>query len=554
MKIVRSPYRVLGVALATAALSLPIAGRAQNSIYSIAASSVPSPPAGAALSMRLLNGTGGAYADNQIYWLIIGQDPNNGFRWSYVDGNGGMHPISAAMNDAAGHLTKNGANYANIDFPLVSGQWIGIPRITAARMYYSVGEPVYIKTFDNGFAGPDINNPADPNRNVTFDWSEFTIDAAGYHGNTTRVDMFGFPIQMRVTNVGGNFDMTTGELESQTRNGIISAYQSYVPAEFQSLATVQAPYRIVAPLHGSFAAGQPNGNYFSSYTTQYTTQEIMGASGNLANNSPVDASINRHVWNLPQAQWGDPANFYKASPANWYAAFWHTVAIGGLAYGMPYDDYANQSSYVSVGDPKGVMFRIAWNTPVTSGDITNAGYSVVASENQTVNFSTPVDDAYGANGSYFFRYAAKGNVTFSNAAWGGDPIFGVAKFGYAKPFTKSAAEGGSATFSVPVEAAYGANGAYYFNWGTSGTVTFTNAAWGGDPIANVAKSGYFMPYTQCANENGTVTFNSPTDLAYGANGHYSFRHAFTGTITFNNATFGDPIAGTAKAGYYRPSH
>ena len=77
---------------------------------------------------------------------------------------------------------------------------------------------------------------------------------------------------------------------------------------------------------------------------------------------------------------------------------------------------------------------------------------------------------------------------------------------------------------------------------------------GYNTLANVAKAGYIMPYTQCAGENGTVAFTSPVDLAYGASGHYVFRHAFTGTVTFNNATFGDPISGTAKGGYYRPSY
>jgi len=185
---------------------------------------------------------------------------------------------------------------------------------------------------------------------------------------------------------------------------------------------------------------------------------------------------------------------------------------------------------------------------------TTSNYNVVCSENQTVNFTTPVDAAYGANSSYFYKYAVKGSQTFSNTAFGGDPIPNVAKSGLARSFWPSVSEGNSATFSVPVEAAYGGNGSYFFNWGTSGTVTFSNAAWGGDPAFNVAKAGYIMPYTQIAGENQSVTFSAPTDLAYGANGHYNFRHAFTGTITFNNATFGDPISGTAKGGYYRPSH
>jgi len=187
---------------------------------------------------------------------------------------------------------------------------------------------------------------------------------------------------------------------------------------------------------------------------------------------------------------------------------------------------------------------------------TNAAlnYTVVAGENQTVYFGSPADVAYGANGSFYNRYAVSGNFTFSNTTFGGDPIFGVAKSGLARPFLKAVAEGNAVNFVTPVEAAYGANGNYLFNWGTSGVVTFTNTAFGGDPIPNVAKAGYFVQYTRCADENGSVTFTSPTDLAYGANGQYIFRHAFTGTITFNNSTFGDPISGVAKGGYYRPSH
>ena len=42
-------------------------------------------------------------------------------------------------------------------------------------------------------------------------------------------------------------------------------------------------------------------------------------------------------------------------------------------------------------------------------------------------------------------------------------------------------------------------------------------------------------------------------MAYGAKGSFVFQSAKTGTIAFNNATFGDPAPGTPKKGYYRLS-
>ncbi|MEO7715154.1 MAG: protease pro-enzyme activation domain-containing protein [Capsulimonas sp.] len=236
-------------------------------------------------------------------------------------------------------------------------------------------------------------------------------------------------------------------------------------------------------------------------------------------------------------------------------------AVYALGKGANYNTYFYDVTSGSNGKPAvtGYDLVTGWGSPKGQALIDalsgSSNYTAVASENQTVSFGTPVDVAYGANTSFFYKYAIAGSFTFSNATFGGDPIFGVAKSGYSKPFVKSVNEGSSATFGYPVEAAYGANGHYLFNWGTTGTVAFTNAAWGNDPAPNVAKSGYYLPYAQCAGEGGSVTFSAPTDVAYGANGHFLFQHAVTGTIVFNTTTFGsDPAYGTHKYGYYRPSH
>jgi RHS repeat-associated protein len=60
-------------------------------------------------------------------------------------------------------------------------------------------------------------------------------------------------------------------------------------------------------------------------------------------------------------------------------------------------------------------------------------------------------------------------------------------------------------------------------------------------------------YTLCANEGQAFALPSTCDVAYGANGSFAFRSAQSGTITFSNATFGDPAPGAPKKGYYRLS-
>ncbi len=82
-----------------------------------------------------------------------------------------------------------------------------------------------------------------------------------------------------------------------------------------------------------------------------------------------------------------------------------------------------------------------------------------------------------------------------------------------------------------------------------------------DPNTNkvqVAEVKYLMfdgpeGYTWCAHERQSYTFNELVDVAYGSNGKFNFKYNVTGTVSFNNATFGDPISGTVKAGYYRKS-
>lgn len=60
-------------------------------------------------------------------------------------------------------------------------------------------------------------------------------------------------------------------------------------------------------------------------------------------------------------------------------------------------------------------------------------------------------------------------------------------------------------------------------------------------------------YTFCANENEHCSFSGTQDVAYGANGKFTYKTRVTNGIDCNNSVFGDPNYGTAKACYIKPS-
>lgn len=70
------------------------------------------------------------------------------------------------------------------------------------------------------------------------------------------------------------------------------------------------------------------------------------------------------------------------------------------------------------------------------------------------------------------------------------------------------------------------------------------------PLAGVHRN---LPagYVQVAAENETVVFDSPVDVAYGYPGGYVFMYGVTGSVRFDNATFGDSFYGQVKSGYVR---
>ncbi|CAM5632960.1 MULTISPECIES: glycoside hydrolase family 64 protein [Streptomyces] len=358
------------------------------------------------------NNTRGTYGNSQIYVTVLGQVTPG--QWSYMKSDGTMTHINHLDATTPGHLTKNGVNYPNMSFTLAqSGGSVPSPTsIRGGRIYVSLGSPLYIPVSpdDQGWGGPDLRNPNDPNTDVYYDWYEYTyvFGQVSFGGNTTQVDQFGFPMTSRLTQTSSGYDTTRGI--TLTRAQVMSQYAASVGAAFRPL---QNTYRIVAPRSSSlFLAGGSQANYLQAYVDQtwsyyaahpfkltrlgetfsgqvsgntltftkngagpYTlakpsSPDVVACAGALASGSDPEkqlgaefcAAFNRGVA-LDTSAWYTPSAYYTGGIKNDYAAFLHTVGLDKRAYAFPYDDINDQSSVQILGNanpPTGLTLGIGW--------------------------------------------------------------------------------------------------------------------------------------------------------------------------------------------------
>lgn len=158
--------------------------------------------------------------------------------------------------------------------------------------------------------------------------------------------------------------------------------------------------------------------------------------------------------------------------------------------------------------------------------------------------------AYGVNGSFLYRtsgFPAGNTIPCTPAFFGGDPAPGVVKTCYVANYSFHIAEGAS-TFTER-NIAYGANGVFNFK-AINGNYTCNNATFG-DPLPGVAKACYaaLPDYFVAAQEGGTMSGLFKAPIAYGANGRFVYTIG-NGSVACNSASFGsDPVFGVVKSCY-----
>ena len=136
--------------------------------------------------VKILNRTNGQYPDSQVYWSYNGQ-------------------------------TRSIAEQPYFD----------MPANTAGRMYFYLGSP----------------------NSQYYDFIEFTVGPNVFNGNTTRVDAFGLKLAMRL-HADDGYDVAVGEdyaTFAEAREATFQRFINEMPAEFDHLAQIQAPFRIPSP-------------------------------------------------------------------------------------------------------------------------------------------------------------------------------------------------------------------------------------------------------------------------------------------------------------------
>ena len=357
------------------------------------------PPAANLLPVTVTNNTGRSDA---VYLYLLGVNLTTG-KLGYVDAAG------AFSNWTGGRPTPVPAPDVSIPGPADGASTtVKMPKNLSGRLYMSFGSKLDFRLSTDGLVQPAPWAGADPNKDILFDWSEFTRDDSGLWLNSSQVDMFAVP---HVVSVQGGDGATskTGELKAGGRQRVIDRVKAqpgfaktvYTRADGTVLrvlapgkaadggqfsATYLDPY--ITSAWNAYAGrkltvvpfgDRPDTKFFGrtsgdvmNFTdttgktvasfTKPSTADVWGCDGALgAPNDQIVGPIARTLCaalhrgtlgTLDTQPGGTAADFYRGTLTNHYSRIIHEQMVDGKAYGFAFDDVQNQESLVHSGDPR----------------------------------------------------------------------------------------------------------------------------------------------------------------------------------------------------------
>ncbi|MFI6465857.1 glycoside hydrolase family 64 protein [Streptomyces sp. NPDC050538] len=353
----------------------------------------------ATIPLKITNNSG---RGDTVYIYDLGTNLTTG-QQGWADANGTFHAWPAGGNP------PTPAPDASIAGP-ASGQstTIRIPKFSG-RLYFSYGQKLVFKLTTGGLVQPAVQNPTDPNRNILFNWSEYTLNDSGLWINSTQVDMFSAPYAVGVQRSDGT-TATTGHLKSGGYTGFFNALRGQ-PGGWANLIQTRSDgtvLRALSPTYGIETGALPStvmDDYINRVWTKYASSTLTvtpfadqpntkyygRVSGNVMNftnssgavvttfqkpdaasifgcykylDAPNDlvrgpisrtlcAGFNRSTLLVnPNQPDTTTANFYVDTVTNQYARKIHAQMADGKAYAFAFDDVGAQESLVNDGNPQ----------------------------------------------------------------------------------------------------------------------------------------------------------------------------------------------------------
>lgn len=353
----------------------------------------------ATIPLTITNNSG---RSGPVYLYDLGTELSSG-RQGWADANGTFHAWPAGGNPPTPAPDASIAGPAN-------GQSVTIrmPKFSG-RLYFSYGQKLVFKVTTGGLVQPAVQNPSDPNRDILFNWTEYTLNDAGLWINSTQVDMVSAPYGVGVRLADGSVK-STGHFKPGGYTGFFDALRAR-PGGWACLIQTRSDgtvLRALSPGHGIETGALPRtimddyvNRVWQKYTSSTLTVTPFGdqpgtkyfgrVSGNVMNftnssgavvtsfqkpdadsvfgcykllDAPNDlvrgpisrtlcAGFNRSTLLVnPNQPDTSAANFYQDAVTNHYARAIHDRMADGKAYAFAFDDVGNHESLVNDGNPQ----------------------------------------------------------------------------------------------------------------------------------------------------------------------------------------------------------
>ncbi|MFI6931973.1 glycoside hydrolase family 64 protein [Streptomyces sp. NPDC050287] len=382
--------RLVSVAAAAALLGSLLTFAAPSSARAAVPDTIP---------LKLTNNSG---RGEPVYVYTIGTSLTSG-QQGWADANGSFHPWPA------GNVPPVPAPDASIPGPAAGqSKTIRIPKFSG-RIYFSYGQKLAFKLATGGLVQPAVQNPSDPNRDILFNWSEYTLNDSGLWLNSTQVDMFSAPYAVGVQRADGS-TVNTGHLKPGGYNAVFTALRAQ-PGGWAGLVQARSDgtvLRALSPGHGVGSGALPASvldDYINRVWRKYATATLTvtpfadqpgtkyygRVSGDVMNftngagavvttfqkpdadsvfgchkllDAPNDAvrgpisrtlcaGFNRSTLLAnPDQPDTSAANFYQDAVTNHYARAVHEQMADGKAYAFAFDDVGQHESLVHDGSPQ----------------------------------------------------------------------------------------------------------------------------------------------------------------------------------------------------------